>query len=174
LAAGESAKAVLPQVAADQLERMRTQAQHLGAATCSRAADLVHEALDQMVGATSPRLQLELLCARLLLPAAEEGVRALAVRLDRLETSGVSSRSADTPAEDVPPEAIPAPQPARSSTPSPEPAAPTPAAPAPSSTPPPPPESGAPARPATAAWQQAAQAHREKAGNEGWPSVQVP
>src|SRR5690625_2793282 len=40
LAAGESAKAVLPQVAADQLERMRTQAQHLGAATWSRAADL--------------------------------------------------------------------------------------------------------------------------------------
>lgn len=84
-AAGEQAGSVLRAVPADQLERMRTQASHLSAATLSRAADLVNEALTEMAGATSPRLQLELLCARLLLPAADDGTEGFAVRLDRLE-----------------------------------------------------------------------------------------
>ena len=84
-AAGEQAASVLRAVPADQLERMRTQASHLSAATLSRAADLVNEALTEMAGATSPRLQLELLCARLLLPAADDGAEGFAVRLDRLE-----------------------------------------------------------------------------------------
>ncbi|HLR58021.1 MAG TPA: DNA polymerase III subunit gamma and tau [Beutenbergiaceae bacterium] len=192
LAAGESAKAVLPQVAADQLERMRTQAQHLGAATCSRAADLVHDALDQMVGATSPRLQLELLCARLLLPAAEEGVRALAVRLDRIESGatpaptapagGPSPSTGPAPATGAPSVVVPGPQSAPVKTESRDPrapASPAPASSAPVSSGPAPaprereePEK-APA-PAAAAWQAAAQAHREKTGDDGWPSVQVP
>jgi DNA polymerase III subunit gamma/tau len=69
----------------DQLERMRSQAGRFGSAELSRAADVTNAALTEMTGATSPRLQLELLCARLLLPSAEEGERGLAARLDRLE-----------------------------------------------------------------------------------------
>ena len=68
--AGESARDVLVSVPEDQYERMVEQASHLGAARASHSADLVNDALSQMVGATSPRLQLELLCARLLLPQA--------------------------------------------------------------------------------------------------------
>jgi DNA polymerase III subunit gamma/tau len=51
----------------------------------SRAADLVNAALSEMTGATSPRLHLELLCARLLLPAADDGTTGHGARLDRLE-----------------------------------------------------------------------------------------
>ncbi len=82
---GENATAVLRDVPADQLERMRGQANNLGAAELSRAADLVNDALTEMSGATSPRLHLELLCARLLLPGADDGVQGYAARLDRLE-----------------------------------------------------------------------------------------
>ncbi|WP_154795769.1 DNA polymerase III subunit gamma and tau [Occultella kanbiaonis] len=85
LAAGEQAGTVLRAVPEDQLERMRVQAQHLGLGALSRAADLVNLALTEMIGATSPRLQLELLCARLLLPAADDGVDGFNARLDRLE-----------------------------------------------------------------------------------------
>src|SRR5699024_7359179 len=84
-AAGEHAGSVLRAVPGDQLERMKTQASHLPAAALSRAADLVNEALTEMAGATSPRLQLELLCARLLLPSADDGADGLAARLEWLE-----------------------------------------------------------------------------------------
>ncbi|HLS03013.1 MAG TPA: DNA polymerase III subunit gamma and tau, partial [Beutenbergiaceae bacterium] len=117
LAASSAPQAVLPHIPADQLQRMQTQANHLGAAGCSRAADVVHEALQDMVGATSPRLQLELLCARLLLPTAEEGVRALAVRLDRLETSGPPPAASTQPAPA--PSTQPQPSPAGSTQPAP-------------------------------------------------------
>lgn len=67
--AGESGEAALGALPDDQLERMRVQAANLGGAGASRAADLTNQALSEMSGAISPRLQLELLCARLLLPA---------------------------------------------------------------------------------------------------------
>ncbi|MFE0255403.1 DNA polymerase III subunit gamma and tau, partial [Streptomyces sp. NPDC059010] len=70
---------------ADVLERMQAQAGTFGAAELSRAADLVNEGLTEMRGATSPRLQLELICARVLLPAAYGDERALLARIDRLE-----------------------------------------------------------------------------------------
>lgn len=66
--AGSGAKQVLHALAPDQVERMLALAQSWGAAGISRAADLTSKALNQMAGATSPRLQLELLCARILLP----------------------------------------------------------------------------------------------------------
>ena len=69
--AGEGADDALVSVPRDQYQRMVNQAEHLGARGASRSADLANEALSGMVGATSPRLQLELLCARLLLPALE-------------------------------------------------------------------------------------------------------
>ncbi|MCE0540619.1 DNA polymerase III subunit gamma and tau [Kineosporia rhizophila] len=69
----------------DQLERLRNQAARFGAAELSRAADVANAALTEMTGATSPRLQLELLCARLLLPGADDEQRGLGARVDRLE-----------------------------------------------------------------------------------------
>ncbi|MBT2507362.1 DNA polymerase III subunit gamma and tau [Streptomyces sp. ISL-98] len=70
---------------ADVVERMQAQASVFGAAELSRAADLVNTGLTEMRGATSPRLQLELICARVLLPAAFDDERSLQARLDRLE-----------------------------------------------------------------------------------------
>lgn len=67
--AGSEAGPALGSLPADELSRMESQAQTLGALGLSRAADLTAQALGQMVGATSPRLQLELLMARLLVPA---------------------------------------------------------------------------------------------------------
>jgi len=70
---------------ADQLERMSDQAGRLGTATLSRLADIVHLGLTEMRGTTSPRLLLELICARMLLPAASADGTALLQRLERLE-----------------------------------------------------------------------------------------
>ncbi|MFE3518652.1 DNA polymerase III subunit gamma and tau [Streptomyces sp. NPDC059166] len=70
---------------ADVVERMQAQASVFGAAELSRAADLVNDGLTEMRGATSPRLQVELICARVLLPAAFDDERSLQARLDRLE-----------------------------------------------------------------------------------------
>ncbi|MFJ2818239.1 DNA polymerase III subunit gamma and tau [Streptomyces sp. NPDC087294] len=70
---------------ADVIERMQAQAATFGAAELSRSADLVNEGLTEMRGANSPRLQLELICARVLLPAAYGDDRAVMARLDRLE-----------------------------------------------------------------------------------------
>lgn len=70
---------------ADVLERMQAQAGTFGAAELSRAADLVNEGLTEMRGANSPRLQLELICARVLLPAAYGDERSVMARLDRIE-----------------------------------------------------------------------------------------
>jgi DNA polymerase-3 subunit gamma/tau len=69
----------------DVVERMQAQAGTFGAAELSRAADLVNEGLTEMRGANSPRLQLELICARVLLPAAYGDERSVMARLDRLE-----------------------------------------------------------------------------------------
>lgn len=69
----------------DQLDRMSAQASWMGAAELSRAADLFHDGLTEMRGATSPRLLLELICARVLLPGAGTGEAALLARLERVE-----------------------------------------------------------------------------------------
>ncbi|HET7477697.1 MAG TPA: DNA polymerase III subunit gamma and tau [Dermatophilaceae bacterium] len=75
---------VLRGVPEDQLERMRSQAAAFGPGALSRAADIVNAGLTEMTGATAPRLQLELICARVLLPGAS-GESGYAARLDRLE-----------------------------------------------------------------------------------------
>ncbi|WP_258725742.1 DNA polymerase III subunit gamma and tau [Cellulomonas sp. NS3] len=84
-ASGEAAGAALRDLPADQLTRMRAQAAHLGGSELSRSADLANAALSEMTGATSPRLHLELLIARLLLPAVDDSLSGLGARLDRLE-----------------------------------------------------------------------------------------
>jgi DNA polymerase-3 subunit gamma/tau len=70
---------------ADRLERMAEQAGRFGQAELTRAAEILSEGLIQMRGTTSPRLLLELVCARVLLPAASTGEKALLARLERLE-----------------------------------------------------------------------------------------
>lgn len=76
---------------ADVIERMQAQASVFGAAELSRAADLVNSGLTEMRGATSPRLQLELICARVLLPAAFDDERSVQARLDRLERGAAAA-----------------------------------------------------------------------------------
>ncbi|MFS0706130.1 DNA polymerase III subunit gamma and tau, partial [Cellulomonas sp. 179-A 9B4 NHS] len=100
-ASGEAAGAVLRDLPADQMERMRAQATHLGMSELSRSADLANAALTEMVGATSPRLHLELLMARLLLPAADDSRTGLGARIDRLERglpAGAPAAVPDVPA----------------------------------------------------------------------------
>ncbi|MGW2015936.1 DNA polymerase III subunit gamma and tau [Streptomyces sp. NPDC001927] len=80
----------------DVVERMQAQASVFGAAELSRAADLVNAGLTEMRGATSPRLQLELICARVLLPAAFDDERSLQARIDRLER-GAAAMPAPAP-----------------------------------------------------------------------------
>ena len=72
----------------DRLEQMNGQAERFGVASLTRAAEIVSSALDQMRGATSPRLLLELMCAQILLPAASTDEKALLARLERLERGG--------------------------------------------------------------------------------------
>ncbi len=80
----EGASSVLRGIPEDQLERMLQQSAAFGSGALSRSADIVNAGLTEMTGATAPRLQLELICARLLLPGAS-GESGYAARLDRLE-----------------------------------------------------------------------------------------
>ncbi|WP_163755562.1 DNA polymerase III subunits gamma/tau [Mycobacterium botniense] len=70
----------------DVLERMRDQAARLGRATLTRYAEVVQTGLGEMRGATAPRLLLEVVCARLLLPSASDSESALLQRIERIET----------------------------------------------------------------------------------------
>jgi DNA polymerase-3 subunit gamma/tau len=67
------------------IARELEQSKLIGTAELSRAADIVSEALGELKGATAPRLQLELMCARLLLPAIDADERGLRARLDQIE-----------------------------------------------------------------------------------------
>jgi DNA polymerase-3 subunit gamma/tau len=80
-----NANSILRELPDDQLERMRTQAQNIGAANLSRAADIAAEGLTQMRGATAPRLILELICGRILLPGGDKSEAGLLSRIERLE-----------------------------------------------------------------------------------------
>jgi DNA polymerase-3 subunit gamma/tau len=84
----------------DRLARMVEQASSFGQAELSRAADLANTGLTEMRGATAPRLLLELVFARILLPGGEDSARSLAARLERLERLGPSASA--TPAAPAP------------------------------------------------------------------------
>ncbi|MBM7413149.1 DNA polymerase-3 subunit gamma/tau [Clavibacter michiganensis] len=153
----EGAAAVLRGTPEDELERMRAQAVAFGAVELSRAADVVNAALTEMTGATSPRLHLELLVARVLVPASDDTHRGALARVERLERRvGV----ADAAADPVPVASAPAAAPPVAAAPDPSPAAapgaaapaPTPvAAPAPAADPVPTSASPAPETPAAPA-----------------------
>src|SRR6266566_3837808 len=143
----------------DRAELMARQAGRFGQAGLTRAAEIVSTGLDQMRGATSPRLLLELMCAQVLLPAAATDEKSLLARLERLERGTPSPVPQSPPraphaspdndperSRGASPAARPAPEPARSA---PEPARPAPEAarPAPE---PAAPEAGVPAGSSTA------------------------
>lgn len=161
-AVGSGASAVLRGIAEDELDRMRRQAESFGAARLSRTADVVSAALDDMSGATSPRLHLELMVARVL--AAAPGGSAPS----GASASGALHPPATThppviPPTSAPPSATVAPEPetatptaSASSAPAPSVPAPAPSGPAPAEpesspepAPAPVPESSAPSAPVT-------------------------
>jgi DNA polymerase-3 subunit gamma/tau len=80
-----NANSILRDLPDDQLERMRNQSQRIGSANLSRAADIAAEGLTQMRGATAPRLILELICGRILLPGGDTSESGLLSRIERLE-----------------------------------------------------------------------------------------
>lgn len=81
----QNARAFLPQAPEDLLERLVQQSQTLGPAELTRAGDLLNAGLSEMTGATSPRLQLELICARILLPAMDGARSSVLSRVERME-----------------------------------------------------------------------------------------
>ncbi len=148
----DAGEAGLLDVPSDALDRMRGQAGRLGRASLTHAAEVMATALVDMRGTTSPRLVLELACARVLLPAATDDTAAVLSRLDRIErrlaAGGVSAapsvaatepaaaapetpataRAVPVPASPASPAASPVAEPAAHSTAqAPEPAAPAPA-----------------------------------------------
>ena len=117
----DEAGAVLRGVPADEIERMKHQAAAYGTVELSRAADAVNSSLTEMTGATSPRLHLEMMAARLLVPASDESERGTLVRVERLERrigiDGADAAPAFAPAERPAPAA--AERPARAERPTP-------------------------------------------------------
>jgi DNA polymerase-3 subunit gamma/tau len=80
-----TANSILRDLPEDQMERMRNQSNRIGTASLSRAADIAAEGLTQMRGATAPRLILELICGRILLPIGDNGESGMLSRIERLE-----------------------------------------------------------------------------------------
>ena len=94
----------------DRLDLMGRQAERFGAAGLTRAAEIMSNSLDQMRGATSPRLLLELMCAQVLLPSAgtdEKSFLARLERLERLERGGGGLAGQLPPGRPATPEAAP-------------------------------------------------------------------
>jgi len=96
-----TANSILRDMPDDQMERMRNQANRIGTANLSRAADIAAEGLTQMRGATAPRLILELICGRILLPIGDNTEAGMLARIERLERAEniaplTSSRSSET------------------------------------------------------------------------------
>jgi len=82
-ASDQNNSAILNELPQDQLDRIRAQAKLIGVATLIRAADILAQGLTSMRGATPPRLILELICGRILLPASDDA--ALLARVEKLE-----------------------------------------------------------------------------------------
>ena len=149
----------LVDVAADQGERLTTQANGLGAGELARAAEVMAKGLTDMRGTTAPRLHLELMCARVLLPGADVDDRGVHARLDRIERRLQMAAGAEShaPRPERPDAPAPAPAPAQQPAPQwdPQPPAAQPQArqpqavqqPAPQAAPPPPPPVERPAPP---------------------------
>ena len=102
-----NAHAVLRGIPQDQLDTMSAQATMFGTTELSRAADVVNSALSEMTGATSPRLHLELMVARILVPASDDTERGALARVERLERRiGVEGDSAPRASRVEPPASL--------------------------------------------------------------------
>ena len=145
-------------VPADRLDRMREQAASFDQAQLARAAEIINAGLVEMRGATSPRLQLELICAQVLLPAAATGDAGLLARLERLERRLGSGEAPHRPEQRESPPARPAAAAAQARRPEPVTPAPRPARPEPAAEP--------ASRPAVAASPADAGSIRER-----WPEI---
>jgi DNA polymerase III subunit gamma/tau len=98
-----SANSILRDMPDDQLERMRNQSQRIGTASLSRAADIAAQGLTEMRGATAPRLILELICGRILLPVSDATETGLLARIERLErVENIAPMPAASAAQSVP------------------------------------------------------------------------
>jgi DNA polymerase-3 subunit gamma/tau len=94
--------AILRDIPDDQMERMRNQANRIGTANLSRAADIAAEGLTQMRGATAPRLMLELICGRILLPIGDNSESGMLSRIERLERAeNIAPMTTTAPAKSV-------------------------------------------------------------------------
>jgi len=123
-ATSDHAAAVLRGIPQEELTHMSKQAALFGAAELSRSADVVNAALTEMTGATSPRLHLELMVARILVPASDDSARGALVRVERLERRvGVDDTTSASPV----PRAVAAPAPVPAAAPVQAAAAPAPA-----------------------------------------------
>jgi DNA polymerase-3 subunit gamma/tau len=96
-----TANSILRDLPEDQMERMRNQSNRIGSANLSRTADIAAEGLTQMRGATAPRLILELICGRILLPIGDNSDAGMLSRIERLERAEniappSSARSSET------------------------------------------------------------------------------
>ena len=108
--AATNANSILRELPDDQLERMRTQATNIGAANLSRSADIAAEGLTQMRGATAPRLILELICGRMLLPggdSSEAGMLSRIERLERVENITTTTTPSPAPTKTTAPDSTP-------------------------------------------------------------------
>ena len=98
LSVGEEAKNVLRGIPSDELEKMKTQALGFGLAELTHAAETVNTALTEMSGATSPKLHLELMCAKVLVPSSDQTEVGSLARIERLERRiGVGNAEAAAP-----------------------------------------------------------------------------
>ncbi|WP_420753831.1 DNA polymerase III subunit gamma and tau [Rhodococcus sp. O3] len=95
----------------DILDRMRDEADRIGPATLTRYAEIVHAGLGEMRGATAPRLLLEVMCARMLLPAVSDAETAVLQRLERLEQGFVPAAAGAAAPAGVAPATAPRPVP---------------------------------------------------------------
>ena len=115
LSVGDEAKAVLRGIADDELEKMKLQAMSFGMNELTHAANAVSAALSEMSGATSPKLQLELMCAKVLVPSSDKTEVGSLARIERLERRVGVAQSADAapvqaaPVQAAPVQAAPAP-----------------------------------------------------------------
>ena len=108
LSVGDDAKAVLRGIADDELEKMKLQAMSFGMSELTHAANAVSAALSEMSGATSPKLQLELMCAKVLVPSSDKTEVGSLARIERLERRMGVAQSADAaPVHSAPAQAAP-------------------------------------------------------------------
>ena len=109
LSVGDDAKAVLRGIADDELEKMKLQAMSFGMNELTHAANAVSAALSEMSGATSPKLQLELMCAKVLVPSSDKTEVGSLARIERLERRmGVAQSPDAAPVQAAPVKAAPA------------------------------------------------------------------